>query len=264
MKSKNKLPLYDFHVDNICEICDDNETISSLDEIINKDIVCRLKMSCDNLKKYYISIRSTLLNYDRFLHKHNSFYDVYYYKKNAVLKIAVYGLYLNIDIMVNDRLHNYKIYNDYDFEDLNDEINRLIKRYKCNKRKDVSCYINNINAYDLNATSREIISLYGYNLNSKLPKYVISNACILKRKESRNDKIVHEVSVGELSNVFGSKYKVTLDFLKMIELASSEANFLVVTPYGTCTEKVEVEADSYDEKALEAILLSGGNACLLV
>ena len=147
-------------------------------------------------------------------------------------------------------------------------LEKLVKKYKL-KDDGKEYNVNYIN--DLQANTQEIIGLLGYedlitkkaNLVScdVLPNNVAKNAQVLvtNHYKDREERVIYEVTVGELSAAFKNKYDITLDLLKKVGLAPSEANYLRVIAKGECHYPLRVTANDYELLALKLIIITGGN-----
>ena len=125
---------------------------------------------------------------------------------------------------------------------------------------------------DLQSDSQELLKLLGYEdlvversnakMGDVLPNNVAKNTQILITNPDKvsGAKEINEITVGEISAAFGSKYEVTLPLLKMVGLAPESANYLKVLAKGECKTKVSVRANDYDLLAIKMIVITGGNA----
>lgn len=139
------------------------------------------------------------------------------------------------------------------------------------KIKDAGKQTNIDYAHDLESNTQELLKLLGYedlvvskaNVRScdVLPNSVARNAQILLSNpyKVKGPKEVYEVTIGELSVAFKSKYEVSLPLLKMVGMAPESATSLKVIAKGECRYPLSVRANDYDLLALKMIIITGGN-----
>ena len=169
--------------------------------------------------------------------------------------------YKNISMMM-------RVSNKETFNQLLEVFNVFVKKYKLPLKKEFSS-INYVD--DISSNSQEILQLLGYqDLLSKtatiktcenIPDNVAKNCQILVTKTNNvaTPRVVHEVTIGELSAAFKDKYEITLELLKEVGIASKKSNYLRVIAKGDCRYKLTVFADDYDLQSLKMIVMTGGN-----
>ena len=268
----------------------DDEGIEKSDDgkVYSDNMLLRLKMALDRVKKYYSDIRNYLSKYSNLTFRSNKSGDVYLHKNKVIIRVTVYSRALKVYFGLNPKSVDPKYHtvnmkktkkyeavpvmmrvsSDRSYKYLLELIDILVKKYKL---KDSGKEYNVNYITDLISSSQEIVSLLGYddlvcksaNLAScdVLPNNVARNAQILVTNpfKDKEERVTYEITVGELSCAFKDKYEITLDLLKKVGLAPEDANFLRVIAKGDCRYKLNVKANDYELLALKLIIITGGN-----
>lgn len=251
-------------------------------------MLLKLKMSMDRVKKYYSNLRNYMSKYDKITFRSNNSGDVYLLKNKTILKVTVFSRALKVYLALNpkevDPKYNTKnvkdkkkyenipvmlrVSSDRSYKYLIELIDELAKKQKLTEVRKVreKDYTN-----DLESNTQELLQMLGYddllvskaNIKSSeiLPNNVARNCQILLTNpyKVKGQKEVFEITVGELSQAFKSKYDISLPLLKMVGIAPESATALKVVAKGACNCKLSVAANDYDIEALKMIIITGGN-----
>lgn len=268
----------------------DDEVIEKTDDgvVFNDRTLLKLKMALDRVKRYYSDFRNYLTRYPELVIHSNKSGDVYLLKKKVVLRVTVFSRALKVYLALNPKgidpkyhtvnMSDKKKYGEIpvmirvgserSYKYLIELVEELAKRHKI---KDLGDQTNIDYTTDLESNTQEILKLLKYDdLLTKaanahscdvLPNSVAKNCQVLLTTPSKisGPKVVYEITVGEISQAFGSRYEVTLSLLKMVGLAPEDANYLKVVAKGACRAPVSVKANEYDLLALKMIIITGGN-----
>ena len=268
----------------------DDEVIEKVDDgkAFSDKMLLRLKMALDRVKRYYSDLRNYLTRYTILSFRSNKSGDVYLYKKKVILRITVYSRALKVYLGLNPKdidpkYHTVnmtdkkkydsipvmiRVSSERSYKYLIELIEMLADRYKL---KDAGTQTDIDYVPDFEVNSQELLKLLGYD--DLLVKRASVRTCdVLPNSPARNsqvlitnpfkvkgEKIVYEITVGEISQAFGSKYEVTLPLLKMVGLAPEDSNYLKVVAKGECCNQVSVRANDYDLLAIKMIIITGGN-----
>lgn len=268
----------------------DDEVIEKTDDgkIFSDRMLLKLKMALDRVKRYYSDLRNYLTRYTALDFRSNKSGDVYLYKKKVILRVTVFSRALKVYLglkpkEIDPKYHTVnmsdkkkyesipvmiRVSSERSYKYLIELVEMLAKRNKlkdAEKQTDID-YVN-----DLESNTQELVKMLGYDdlLVEKasvrtcdvLPNSVARNAQILLTNpyKTKDSKEVYEITVGEISQAFGSKYEVSLPLLKMVGLAPETATTLKVLAKGECKCPVSVKANDYELLALKMIIITGGN-----
>lgn len=257
-------------------------------KIFSDRMFLKLKMAMDRVKKYYSNLRNYMSKFDKVTFRSNNSGDVYLLKNKTILKVTVFSRALKVYLGLNpkdvDPKYNTKnvkdkkkyehipvmirVSSDRSYKYLIELVDQLADRMKLStkgklKEKD---YTN-----DLETNTQELLQMLGYddlltnkaNVKSSeiLPNNAARNCQVLLTNpyKTKGPKEVFEITVGELSAAFKSKYDISLPLLKMVGLAPETATSLKIVAKGTCNCKLSVAANDYDIEALKMIIITGGN-----
>lgn len=268
----------------------DDEVIEKTDDgkIFSDKMLLRLKMALDRVKKYYSDLRNYLTRYPSLILHTNKSGDVYLQKNKVILRVTVFSRALKVYLGLNPKHVDAKYHtqnmsdkkkygdipvmirvsSDRSYKYLIELVETLAKKYKL---KDMEKQTEIDYVPDLMSSSQEILSLLGYSdliqtktnimASDALPNTVAKNCQVLVTNPVKvsGEKIIHEITVGELSSAFGSRYEIDLNLLKEIGIASEDANYLKVTAKGVCRNSLKICANDYDLQALKMIIITGGN-----
>lgn len=266
----------------------DDDGVVDLKKTYSDKMFLRLKMAMDRVKKYYSDFRNELNKYDKIIFRSTNTGDTYSYKNKVILKVSVFSRALKIYFALNpkdfeDKYHivNMKeikkyeniplmirVSSDRSYKYLMEIFASFIKKYRLPKKAKA-----NMRNYDRDvlSNSQEILQLLGYadklmkscTIKSceELPNSVAKNCQIIQTNpfKTKDKKEIYEVTIGELSAAFKSKYEIDLFLLKEVGMAPMEANYLRVIAKGDCKCKLSVVANDYDVTALKMIVITGGN-----
>ena len=254
---------------------------------ISDKMFLRLKMALDRVKKYYSDFRNYLTRYN-LTFRSNKSGDVYLLKNKVILRVTVYSRALKVYLglkpkEVDPKYHTVnmsdkkkydtipvmlRVSSDRSYKYLLELVDMLAERHKLtesNRITDIDYTV------DLQSDSQELLKLLGYEdllvkrsntlMGDVLPNSVGRNTQILITNPNKvsGHKEVYEITVGEISAAFGTKYEVTLPLLKQVGLAPESANYLRVIARGECKTRVSVRANDYDILAVKMIVITGGN-----
>ncbi len=274
---------------------DDNEVDKEEDAALqgyNKKVLLKLKIASDRTQQFYNDLRNELRCYKALKFKSNNTGDTYAYKGKVVFKVTIFPKALKVYYALNPADFEVKKYHHKDVKDIKKYENipllfriasdrgykyalellaALAKKLKIAKTK--------IKPYDFipdfNTTSKALLIENGGEalLRASCTKdhsSVISDGLAKKcmmlrtRKPIEGEKVVAEISIGELSAAFKTSYKINLDLLKEVGLASKDANYLKVTAMNNCYKAISIAADEYEPEVIRMVVLTGGNITRLV
>ena len=278
----------DFDFADSEEEIDEVETNGNDFDLYSDKMLLRLKMSLDRIKKYYSDFRNEMNKYDKITFRSTNNGDTYLYKNKVVLKVTVFARALKIYFALDPKEFDQKYHlidmkdtkkyeniplmirvgSDRSYKYLLEILESFVKKFKLPLKKVAT----NVDyEKDLISNTQEIIKLLGYddillkmatlNTCEAMPNNVAKNAQVLVTNvnKTKGPRVVHEVTIGELSAAFKDKYQITLKLLQDVGLASSDANYLRVIAKGECRCKLSVYANDYDLQALKMIAITGGN-----
>ena len=259
---------------------------------ISDKMFLRLKMASDRVKRYYSDFRNYLTKYSMTFRSNKSG-DVYLLKNKIILRVTVFSRALKVYFglkpkEVDPKYHTVnmsdkkkydtipvmlRVSSDRSYKYLLELVDLLASRWELKEsgnQTDIDYTI------DLESSSQELLKLLGYDdlvvkradtrMGDVLPNSVAKNTQVLVTNYNKvsGPKEIYEITVGEISAAFGTKYEVTLPLLKMIGLAPENANYLRVIAKGECKEPVSVRANDYDLLAIKMIVITGGNVVKLI
>ena len=268
----------------------DDEVIEKTDDgkVYSDKMFLRLKMAMDRVKKYYSDLRNYLTRYPSLILHTNKSGDVYLQKNKVILRVTVFSRALKVYLGLNPKHVDAKYHtqnmgdkkkygdipvmmrvsSDRSYKYLIELIEELAKKHKL---KDMGKQTEINYVPELESNSQEILSMLGYSdlvqtktnieASDALPNNVAKNCQVLVTNPNKQsgEKVIHEITVGELSSAFGSRYEIDLDLLKLVGIASPDANYLRVIAKGVCRNKLNVRANDFDLLSLKMIIITGGN-----
>lgn len=266
--------------DEVLEKGDDGKEISD-------KMLLKLKMALDRVKRYYSDFRNYLTKYN-LTFRSNKSGDVYLYKNKVIIRVTVYSRALKVYLGlkpkdIDPKYHTVnmsdkkkydtipvmlRVSSDRSYKYLLELVAMLVDKYKL---KETGTQTNIDYVRDFLSSSQELLKLLGYEdllvkradvrMCDVLPNSVAKNTQILltNPKKVTGPKEVYEITVGEISAAFGTKYEVNLSLLKLVGLAPESANYLKVIAKGECRVPVSVFANDYDLLAIKMIIITGGN-----
>ena len=274
---------------------DDNEEDKEEDEALqgyNKKVLLKLKVASDRTQKYYSDLRNELRCYKALRFKSNNTGDTYAYKGKVVFKVTIFPKALKVYYALDPKKFDVKKYHHKDAKDIKkyENIPLLFRigsdrsyKYALEILKELAkkLKIARTNAKpfdymaDFNTTSKALLIENGGEelLRASCTKdhsNVISDSLAKKcmmlrvRKPIEGEKVVAEISIGELSAAFKTSYKIDIDLLKKVGLVNKDANYLKVTAMNNCYKAISISADEYEPEVIRMVVVTGGNIIKLV
>lgn len=279
---------------------DDNEEENENDVDVtakyNHKMLIKLKMASDRVDKYYSDFRNLILSYEKIKFRSNNACDVYLLNNKPIIKINVFQRSLKVhyalkptDFPVNKYHHKdvsdtkkyemvplqMKISSDRAYKYAVEILEVLMKNMKANLRAKPKV-VNYVD--DTASTSKELLELLGLNEllrttcskeNAEiLPDTTAKRLVVLETLKTElpplSERVIGEVTIGELSAAFKSTYIIDLDLLKATEIVDRNCNYLKVIEGGRCTRAITVKANDFDLDVIKMIVLTGGNAIKLI
>ena len=274
---------------------DDNEVDKEEDAALqgyNKKVLLKLKIASDRTQQFYSDLRNELRCYKALKFKSNNTGDTYAYRGKVVFKVTIFPKALKVYYALKPADFEVKKYHHKDVKDIKkyenipllfriasdrgykyalELLEALAKKLKIAKTK--------VKPFDFmpdfNTTSKELLIENGGEelLRASCTKdhsSVISDGLAKKcmmlrvRKPIEGEKVVAEISIGELSAAFKTSYKINLDLLKEVGLVSKDANYLKVNAMNNCYKAITIAADEYEPEVIRMVVLTGGNITRLV
>ena len=274
---------------------DDNEVDKEEDAALqgyNKKVLLKLKIASDRTQQFYSDLRNELRCYKALKFKSNNTGDTYAYKGKVVFKVTIFPKALKVYYALKPADFEVKKYHHKDVKDIKkyenipllfriasdrgykyalELLEALAKKLKIAKTK--------VKPFDFmpdfNTTSKALLIENGGEelLRASCTKdhsSVISDGlakkCVMLRvrKPIEGEKVVAEISIGELSAAFKTSYKINLDLLKEVGLVSKDANYLKVNAMNNCYKAITIAADEYEPEVIRMVVLTGGNITRLV
>lgn len=274
---------------------DDNEVDKEEDAALqgyNKKVLLKLKIASDRTQQFYSDLRNELRCYKALKFKSNNTGDTYAYKGKVVFKVTIFPKALKVYYALKPADFEVKKYHHKDVKDIKkyenipllfriasdrgykyalELLEALAKKLKIAKTK--------VKPFDFmpdfNTTSKALLIENGGEelLRASCTKdhsSVISDGLAKKcmmlrvRKPIEGEKVVAEISIGELSAAFKTSYKINLDLLKEVGLVSKDANYLKVNAMNNCYKAITIAADEYEPEVIRMVVLTGGNITRLV
>ena len=274
---------------------DDNEEDKEDDEALqgyNKKVLLKLKVASDRTQKYYSDLRNELRCYKALKFKSNNTGDTYAYKGKVVFKVTIFPKALKVYYALDPKKFDVKKYHHKDAKDIKkyETIPLLFRigsdrsyKYALEILKELAkkLKIARTNAKpfdymaDFNTTSKALLIENGGEelLRASCTKDhsdVISDSLAKKcmmlrvRKPIEGEKVVAEISIGELSAAFKTSYKIDIELLKKVGLVNKDANYLKVTAMNNCYKAISISADEYEPEVIRMVVVTGGNIIKLV
>ena len=263
---------------------DDNEEDKEEDEALqgyNKKVLLKLKVASDRTQKYYSDLRNELRCYKALRFKSNNTGDTYAYKGKVVFKVTIFPKALKVYYALDPKKFDVKKYetipllfrigSDRSYKYALEILKELAKKLKIART--------NAKPFDymadFNTTSKALLIENGGEelLRASCTKDhsdVISDSLAKKcmmlrvRKPIEGEKVVAEISIGELSAAFKTSYKIDIDLLKKVGLVNKDANYLKVTAMNNCYKAISISADEYEPEVIRMVVVTGGNIIKLV
>ena len=274
---------------------DDNEEDKEEDEALqgyNKKVLLKLKIASDRTQKYYNDLRNELRCYKALRFKSNNTGDTYAYKGKVVFKVTIFPKALKVYYALDPKKFDVKKYHHKDAKDIKkyETIPLLFRigsdrsyKYALEILKELAkkLKIARTNAKpfdymaDFNTTSKALLIENGGEelLRASCTKDhsdVISDSLAKKcmmlrvRKPIEGEKVIAEISIGELSAAFKTSYKIDIELLKKVGLVNKDANYLKVTAMNNCYKAISISADEYEPEVIRMVVVTGGNIIKLV
>ena len=274
---------------------DDNEEDKEEDEALqgyNKKVLLKLKIASDRTQKYYSDLRNELRCYKALRFKSNNTGDTYAYKGKVVFKVTIFPKALKVYYALDPKKFDVKKYHHKDAKDIKkyETIPLLFRigsdrsyKYALEILKELAkkLKIARTNAKpfdymaDFNTTSKALLIENGGEelLRASCTKDhsdVISDSLAKKcmmlrvRKPIEGEKVIAEISIGELSAAFKTSYKIDIELLKKVGLVNKDANYLKVTAMNNCYKAISISADEYEPEVIRMVVVTGGNIIKLV
>ena len=274
---------------------DDNEEDKEEDEALqgyNKKVLLKLKIASDRTQKYYSDLRNELRCYKALKFKSNNTGDTYAYKGKVVFKVTIFPKALKVYYALDPKKFDVKKYHHKDAKDIKkyETIPLLFRigsdrsyKYALEILKELAkkLKIARTNAKpfdymaDFNTTSKALLIENGGEelLRASCTKDhsdVISDSLAKKcmmlrvRKPIEGEKVIAEISIGELSAAFKTSYKIDIELLKKVGLVNKDANYLKVTAMNNCYKAISISADEYEPEVIRMVVVTGGNIIKLV
>lgn len=274
---------------------DDNEEDKEEDEAVqgyNKKVLLKLKTASDRTQKYYSDLRNELRCYKALKFKSNNTGDTYAYKGKVVFKVTIFPKALKVYYALDPAKFDVKKYHHKDAKDIKkyETIPLLFRigsdrsyKYALEILKELAKKLKisrtNVKEFDFmgdfNTTSKALLIENGGEelLRSSCTKDhsdVISDSLAKKcmmlrvRKPIEGEKVVAEISIGELSAAFKTSYNIDIDLLKKVGLVNKNANYLKVTAMNNCYKAITISADEFEPEVIRMVVVTGGNITKLV
>lgn len=274
---------------------DDNEVDKEEDAAIqgyNKKVLLKLKIASDRTQQFYSDLRNELRCYKALKFKSNNTGDTYAYKGKVVFKVTIFPKALKVYYALKPADFEVKKYHHKDVKDIKkyetipllfriasdrgykyalELLEALAKKLKIAKTK--------VKAYDFmpdfNTTSKALLIENGgeellrasctKDHSSAISDGLAKKCMMLRvRKPIEGEKVIAEISIGELSAAFKTSYKINLDLLKEVGLVSKDANYLKVNAMNNCYKAINIAADEFEPEVIRMVVLTGGNITRLV
>ena len=274
---------------------DDNEVDKEEDAALqgyNKKVLLKLKIASDRTQQFYSDLRNELRCYKALKFKSNNTGDTYAYKGKVVFKVTIFPKALKVYYALKPADFEVKKYHHKDVKDIKkyetipllfriasdrgykyalELLEALAKKLKIAKTK--------VKAYDFmpdfNTTSKALLIENGgeellrasctKDHSSAISDGLAKKCMMLRvRKPIEGEKVIAEISIGELSAAFKTSYKINLDLLKEVGLVSKDANYLKVNAMNNCYKAINIAADEFEPEVIRMVVLTGGNITRLV
>ena len=274
---------------------DDNEEDKEEDAALqgyNKKVLLKLKVASDRTQKYYSDLRNELRCYKALRFKSNNTGDTYAYKGKVVFKVTIFPKALKVYYALDPAKFDVKKYHHKDAKDIKkyETIPLLFRigsdrsyKYALEILKELAKKLKisrtNVKEFDFmgdfNTTSKALLIENGGEelLRSSCTKDhsdVISDSLAKKcmmlrvRKPIEGEKVIAEISIGELSAAFKTSYNIDIDLLKKVGLVNKNANYLKVTAMNNCYKAITISADEFEPEVIRMVVVTGGNITKLV
>lgn len=258
----------------------------------NRKFLLKLMTACPRVQKYYNDFRNELSQYKALKFKSNNTGDTYSFKNRVILKITVFPKALKVYYALDPKKYSVTKFHHRNVKDIKkyenislllrvssdrsykyslDLLNDLVKKVNVAKKgKEVYDYLS-----EFKTTSKELLIAHGgeellRTSCTKESSIIISDAlakkCVLleNREASKSEKVVGEISIGELSAAFKSSYVIDLNLLKEVGLINNDVNYLKVNAMNNCYKAINVKADEFEPEAIRMIVVTGGNVTRMV
>ena len=274
---------------------DDNEVDKEEDAALqgyNKKVLLKLKIASDRTQQFYSDLRNELRCYKALKFKSNNTGDTYAYKGKVVFKVTIFPKALKVYYALDPAKFDVKKYHHKDAKDIKkyETIPLLFRigsdrsyKYALEILKELAKKLKisrtNVKEFDFmgdfNTTSKALLIENGGEelLRSSCTKDhsdVISDSLAKKcmmlrvRKPIEGEKVVAEISIGELSAAFKTSYNIDIDLLKKVGLVNKNANYLKVTAMNNCYKAITISADEFEPEVIRMVVVTGGNITKLV